>query len=65
MQLVQAFEKANGLKLPCEIAARRPGDIAESYDDQSKAAREQGWKARRDQVQMSRDAWRFEQGAEI
>ena len=65
LQLVKAFEEANGLKLPCEIAARRPGDIAESYADVSKAARELGWKARRDLVQMCRDAWRFEQGAEI
>lgn len=60
LELVKAFEKANGIKLPYEIAPRRSGDIAESYADVSKAQRELGWRARRDIVAMCRDAWRFE-----
>jgi len=60
LQLVQAFKEANGLDLPYEITARRPGDIAECYADASKAEGELGWKAKRDLVDMCRDAWRFE-----
>jgi len=47
-----------------EIVARRPGDIAECYADVSKAKRELGWTAKRDFVDMYRDAWRFEKNYE-
>ena len=60
LQLVQAFEEANGLQVPYEIVDRRPGDIAACYADASKAERDLGWKAKRDIVTMCRDAWRFE-----
>jgi UDP-glucose 4-epimerase len=45
LQLLKAFEEANGIKVPYEIVGRRPGDIAECYGDVSKAERELGWKA--------------------
>ncbi|MDD3927410.1 MAG: UDP-glucose 4-epimerase GalE [bacterium] len=60
LQLVKAFEDANGMKLSCAIVARRPGDIAECYANASKAKRELGWVAKRDLLEMCRDAWRFE-----
>lgn len=60
LQLLKAFEEANGLEVPYEIVNRRPGDIAECYADASKAKRELGWTAKRDLVDMCRDAWRFE-----
>ena len=60
LQLIKAFEEANGIKLPYEIVDRRPGDIAESYADVSKAEKELGWKAKRGLIDMCRDAWRFE-----
>ena len=60
LELVGAFEQANGIALPYEIVARRPGDIAECYADASKAERELSWTAKRDLVAMCRDAWRFE-----
>lgn len=60
LQLVQAFQAANGIILPYEIVDRRPGDIAECYADVSKAERELGWTAKRDVLAMCRDAWRFE-----
>jgi len=63
LQLVNAFEKANGIEVPYEIVDRRPGDIAECYADASKAERELGWKAKRGIVEMCRDAWRFENNA--
>ncbi|WP_342581872.1 UDP-glucose 4-epimerase GalE [Ureibacillus sp. FSL W7-1570] len=60
LELVHAFEKANSIKVPYEIVERRPGDIAICYADASKAERELDWKAKRDIVDMCRDAWRFE-----
>ncbi|MBX0357714.1 UDP-glucose 4-epimerase GalE [Halobacillus sp. Nhm2S1] len=60
LELVKAFEEANGIKVPYEIVDRRPGDIASCYADASKAKRELSWKAKRDIIAMCRDAWRFE-----
>lgn len=61
LQLVEAFEQANCIKLSYEIVDRRPGDIAECYAEVSKAEKELGWTAKRDLVAMCKDAWRFEQ----
>lgn len=60
LQLVQAFEEVNKVKVPYEIVERRPGDIAECYADARKAEIELGWKSKRGIKEMVRDAWRFE-----
>ncbi|MBM7571389.1 UDP-glucose 4-epimerase GalE [Aquibacillus albus] len=65
LELVHAFEEANGVEVPYEIVDRRPGDIASCYADVSKAKEELGWVARRDIVDMCRDAWRFERKYEV
>lgn len=62
LQLVKAFEEANGIKVPYEIVDRRSGDIASCYADVTKAKKELNWEAKRDLVDMCRDAWRFEKG---
>ncbi len=59
LDIVKAFEKANGLTIPYVIAPRRPGDIAQCYADPSKARDELGWTAERGIEQMCRDSWRF------
>ena len=59
LDIVKAFEKANGIKIKYEITDRRPGDIAASYADPSKAEKELGWVATRDLEQMCRDSWRY------
>ncbi|MBU3111055.1 UDP-glucose 4-epimerase GalE [Clostridium lacusfryxellense] len=64
LQLVNAFEEANDIEVPYEIVERRPGDIAVCYAGTSKAKTELGWTAKRDIVDMCRDAWRFEKGYE-
>jgi UDP-glucose 4-epimerase len=61
LQLMQAFEEANQVTIPYEVVGRRPGDIAECYANVSKAERELGWIAKRNIIEMCRDAWRFEQ----
>ncbi|MDY5135966.1 UDP-glucose 4-epimerase GalE [Actinotignum sanguinis] len=45
LEVIHAYEKAAGMKIPYRVVARRPGDIAASYADASKAARELGWRA--------------------
>ena len=42
-EMVAAFEKASGEKLPCEISGRRAGDLAEMWANADKAKKELGW----------------------
>ena len=60
LELVHAFEKVNGVKIPYVINERRPGDVAISYSDPSKANRELGWKAEHDIFDMCRDSWNWQ-----
>lgn len=60
LDLVKAFEEANGIKVPYVIKPRRPGDIATCYSDPTKAEKELGWKAQYGIVDMCRDAWRWQ-----
>ena len=60
LQVVAAFEKACGKKIPYEIKPRRAGDIATCYSDASKAKRELGWVAERGLDEMCEDAWRWQ-----
>lgn len=59
LELIRAFEEANGVKVPHTMGPRRPGDVAWSYADCSKAERELGWKATRGPLEMCRDSWQF------
>ena len=45
LEIITAFEKASGIKIPYDIVGRRPGDIAETYADVKKAEKELGFKA--------------------
>ncbi len=60
LELVQAFEKASGVRIPYEIVDPRPGDIAYCYADASKALKVLGWKAERDIYKMCEDTWRWQ-----
>jgi len=60
LEMVAAFEKACGKKIPYRIVARREGDVAISYADPSKAQRELGWVATRGIEEMCADAWRWQ-----
>lgn len=60
LEMLHAFEKAVGKPIPYQIAARRPGDVACSYADPSKAQQELGWKATRTLEQMCEDSWRWQ-----
>ena len=63
LELVAAYEKACGTKIPYRIAPRRKGDIAECYADIKKAESLLGWRALRGIEQMCADSVRFARGA--
>lgn len=60
LDMVKAFEKANGLKVPYSIKPRRPGDIASCYCNPAKAKNELGWEAQFGIEDMCRDSWNFQ-----
>jgi UDP-glucose 4-epimerase len=60
LELVAAFERASGVKVPLELHPRRPGDVAASYADSSLAGRLLGWQATLGIDDMCRDAWRWQ-----
>lgn len=60
LEIIHAFEKAAGKKLPYAIVGRRPGDIAACYADCSKAEKELGWKAEFGIERMCEDAYRWQ-----
>jgi len=60
LDMVHAFETANGVPVPYEIAARRPGDLAVCYADPQKSRQVLGWEAAYDQTDMCRDTWNWQ-----
>ena len=60
LDLVKAFEKANGIKIPYVIDQRRAGDVAACYSDPSKAWEKLGWKAELGIEDMCRDSWNWQ-----
>lgn len=61
LDVIHAFEKACGKKLPYVIRERRPGDIATCYSSPAKAEKELGWTAEFDLEDMCRDSWNWQQ----
>lgn len=60
LDILNSFERANGMSLNYEIQGRRPGDAAACYADPGKAAALLGWKAEKSLDDMCRDAWRWQ-----
>lgn len=60
LDIVNAFQRVNGVKVPYSIKPRRPGDIATCYSDPSKARKELGWQARYGIDEMCRDSWNWQ-----
>lgn len=59
LEVVAAFERASGREIPCVLAPRRAGDIAESCADIGRALAELGWQAQRGLDEMMADVWRW------
>ncbi len=62
LEMIRAFEKSSGQKVPYEIGGRRAGDIATCYADPSLARKELDWTASRGIETMTADAWRWQKG---
>ena len=60
LDVVHAFEKASGLKIPLEITARRPGDIATCYASAEKAKQLLGWEAKYTLDDMCAHSWNWQ-----
>ncbi len=60
LDMVNAFVKVNGVKVPYSIKPRRAGDIATCYSDPTKAEKELGWKAQYGIEEMVRDSWNWQ-----
>lgn len=61
LELVAAFEAASGRRIPYDLVARRPGDIASCYADCSLAKQLLGWQAQHGVARMCADSWRWQQ----
>ena len=59
LELVHAFERATGVKVPYVIGPRRDGDLARCWANAEKAKRLLGWTADMTLEEMCRDSWNF------
>lgn len=60
LEVINALEKASGKTITYEVVERRPGDIAATYADPSKANKNLGWKTTKDLDQACVDAWNWQ-----
>lgn len=61
LEMVDAFEKASGNRVPYQLVGRRPGDIAECFADTAYAEAVMKWKAKYGLERMCTDTWRWQQ----
>ena len=60
LEMIHAFEKASGKRIPYDISPRRPGDVASCYADASKAAHELVWHTEKTLEEACADSWRWQ-----
>ena len=60
LELVNAFERANNIKIPYVICDRRPGDVDENYADVYKAYKEMNFKTELNIEDACRDSWKWQ-----
>ncbi|HUH94402.1 MAG TPA: UDP-glucose 4-epimerase GalE [Casimicrobiaceae bacterium] len=58
-EVLAAFERACGRRIPWSVVPRRPGDVACYYADPARANALLGWRARRHLDEICADAWRW------
>lgn len=61
LEVIDAFEKVSGKKLPYKIEARRDKDIVVAYANTDKANKILGWKAESSFLDAMESAWKWEQ----
>ena len=60
LDMINTFEKVNGVKVNYKIVGRRPGDIAQCYSDPTKAKDELNFTCKYTLDDMVRDSWNYE-----
>lgn len=60
LELINAFERVNGVKVNYRIVGRREGDVAEVYANVRQATDGLQWKAQHNIEDMCKSAWDFE-----
>src|SRR5690606_28444564 len=60
LEVINAFEKVSGQKLPYKIVERRDGDITAAYADTQKANEVLGWKSQESLEEALSSAWTWE-----
>jgi UDP-glucose 4-epimerase len=60
LEVIARFEEASGQAVPYQIVDRRPGDVAISFADPTRAEQELGWRGEFDLAAMCADAWRWQ-----
>ena len=61
LQMLEAFERVNGIKIPFEFAPRREGDLAEYYAKVDKAAALLPWHTKKGLDEMCASLWKWQQ----
>jgi len=61
LEVIHAFEKVSGQKLPYKIVDRREGDVVAAYANTDKANAVLGWKAKSSLEEALSSAWDWEQ----
>lgn len=59
LQIIKAFEKTTGNKIPYKITPRRAGDAPEVYGNCEKSRTVLGWEAKKGIEEMCKDSWNF------
>jgi UDP-glucose 4-epimerase len=60
LEVIQAASRATGRDIPYKIVDRRPGDVAATWADPSRAEQGLKWRAERDLDTMAADHWRWQ-----
>ncbi|MBR3297880.1 MAG: UDP-glucose 4-epimerase GalE [Clostridia bacterium] len=60
LEIVNAFERVNGVRVPYQIMPRRAGDAAMIYADPALAEKKLGWRAEKGLDEMCRDTWNWQ-----
>ena len=59
-EIVETFERVNGVKVNHVYGDRRPGDLPECYANADKALKLLGWKTEKTLEDMCRDSWNWQ-----
>lgn len=60
LEVINVFEEVTGIKIPFQLADRRPGDVVEAWANPDFAKKLLKWEATRELKEMLADAWNWQ-----